>query len=115
MSVLIKGIKMPKCCVDCPCFYDFISCQALPVGDCDFSISEFDEYKERLPNCPLEEVDETKMSTHGRWIKKYRGNYSCSICGSWYTTTDDYGTITDDEIWYNYCPNCGAKMDGDIE
>lgn len=50
---------------------------------------------------------------HGKWIKKYRGNYSCSMCGTWYTTTDDYGTITDDEIWYNYCPNCGAKMSAD--
>ena len=63
MGVLIKGIKMPKCCVDCPCFYDFISCQALFDGTDDFSASGFDEYKMRLPNCPLVEVP-----PHGRLI-----------------------------------------------
>ncbi len=56
MSILIKGIKMPKCCADCPCFYDFISCQALSDGTDDFSASGFDEFKERLSNCPLVEV-----------------------------------------------------------
>lgn len=64
MSVLIKGIKMPKCCADCPCFYDFISCQALFDGTDDFSMSGFDEFKERLPNCPLVEVP----TPHGRLI-----------------------------------------------
>lgn len=59
--------------------------------------------------------EDVEKVRHGHWIKKYYGNYSCSMCGTWYTTTDDYGTITDDEIWYNYCPNCGARMDGDIE
>lgn len=63
MSVLIKGIKMPKCCADCPCFYDFISCQALSDGTEDFSASGFDEFRERLPNCPLVEVP-----PHGRLI-----------------------------------------------
>lgn len=64
MSILIKGIKMPKCCADCPCFYDFISCQALFDGTDDFSMSGFDEFKERLPNCPLIEVP----TPHGRLI-----------------------------------------------
>lgn len=63
MSVLIKGIKMPKCCADCPCFYDFISCQVLFDGTDDFSMSGFDEYKMRLPNCPLVEIP-----PHGRLI-----------------------------------------------
>lgn len=61
---MIKGIKMPKCCADCPCFYDFISCQALSDGTDDFSASGFDEYKKRLPNCPLVEVP----TPHGRLI-----------------------------------------------
>lgn len=63
MSVLIKGIKMPKCCADCPCFYDFISCQVLFEGTDDFSMSGFDEWKMRLPNCPLVEIP-----PHGRLI-----------------------------------------------
>lgn len=47
----------------------------------------------------------------GRWIKKYRGNYLCSVCGAWYRTIDDYGNIIDGEMTANYCESCGAKMD----
>lgn len=41
---------------------------------------------------------------HGRWIEKI-GRAKCSVCL--------------DECWadsamdYNFCPNCGAKMDGE--
>ena len=47
---------------------------------------------------------------HGRW-EKQRGLYSCSECGM----TCPYDVQADViEYWScNYCPNCGAKMDGD--
>ena len=35
---------------------------------------------------------------HGRW--KWNGEYVCSVCGG----------ISSRTKW-NYCPNCGAKMD----
>ena len=44
---------------------------------------------------------------HGRWLQKKHkifGNaydYVCSECGCDYALAE-----------YNYCPNCGAKMDG---
>ena len=42
---------------------------------------------------------------HGRWIfDPYAFSmmcYECSNCGEWHDTKS------------NYCPNCGAKMDGD--
>ena len=46
---------------------------------------------------------------HGRW-EKQRGLYSCSECGM----TCPYDVQADViEYWScNYCPNCGAKMDG---
>lgn len=46
---------------------------------------------------------------HGRWEKK-RGLYSCSECGK----TCPYDVQADViEYWAcNYCPHCGAKMDG---
>ena len=46
---------------------------------------------------------------HGRWEKK-RGLYSCSECGK----TCPYDVQADViEYWAcNYCPKCGAKMDG---
>ena len=46
---------------------------------------------------------------HGRW-EKQSGLYSCSECG----TTCPYDVQADViEYWAcNYCPHCGAKMDG---
>jgi hypothetical protein len=43
---------------------------------------------------------------HGQWVKvdivpNYMWNYRCSCCHS------------NGESRYNYCPNCGTKMDGD--
>ena len=44
---------------------------------------------------------------HGRWKNKqtnsiFTWRIECSVCGAEYNTT----------VGYNYCPNCGAKMDG---
>lgn len=49
---------------------------------------------------------------HGRW-EKQSGLYSCSECG----TTCPYDVQADViEYWAcNYCPNCGAKMDGGVK
>ena len=43
---------------------------------------------------------------HGRWIdaREYCGDYMCSNCEALYGTNK-----------FNYCPNCGAKMDGGAE
>ena len=44
---------------------------------------------------------------HGRWIEKdkyaFGTFYDCSICGN---------RILDNGHSWNYCPNCGAKMEG---
>ena len=45
---------------------------------------------------------------HGRWESveaKPRLIYSCSVCGEKWA----YGAI----FYMKYCPNCGAKMDGE--
>ena len=43
---------------------------------------------------------------HGRWIEQEKYTfgtmYDCSICGE---------RILDNGHSWNYCPNCGAKMD----
>lgn len=47
---------------------------------------------------------------HGRWIEQEKYTfgvmYDCSICGN---------RILDNGHSWNYCPNCGARMDGDAE
>ena len=50
---------------------------------------------------------------HGYWIEQENWTtddyyYTCSACG------EDYNTI-DGTPDYNFCPNCGAKMDGGVK
>ena len=46
---------------------------------------------------------------HGRWISD-EGDvlFHCSECDTQISTSWDY-----DDLQWNYCPSCGAKMDGD--
>ncbi len=56
---------------------------------------------------------------HGRWISDEayghikvidgvpNGSCICSVCGKWLTGSDEY------DVYGNYCPACGAKMDLD--
>ena len=57
---------------------------------------------------------------HGRWIEKWglydkgfyisrKVWYECSHCGMKTNYRDE---CFDKEVDYNYCPNCGSKMDG---
>ena len=53
----------------------------------------------------LPRVD-AKEVVHGRWIYEpveftYKKDIKCSVCGRYVDEPE------------NYCPNCGAKMDGD--
>ena len=43
---------------------------------------------------------------HGWWKEPYRLFVECSECGTGYVKYDFIARA-------NYCPNCGAKMDGD--
>ena len=56
-------------------------------------------FREDIEKLPI--VDAVEV-VHGRWrIIDFKGNVECSECG--YTM----------DLEYKYCPNCGAKMDGD--
>ncbi len=57
---------------------------------------------------------------HGYWLpmvaenkmtKDIRGARACSECGASYFSYYDVPDIED--VVPNYCPNCGARMDGD--
>ena len=54
-------------------------------------------------NAPIADVVEVR---HGRWIEQEKYTfgvmYDCSICGD---------RILNNGHSWNYCPNCGAKMD----
>ena len=51
---------------------------------------------------------------HGRWIEYPRAHYfKCGECK--YTVPYRKAHLTNGKREYNYCPNCGAKMDGGAE
>ena len=63
---------------------------------------------DRIPAADVQPV------RHGRWIGHDTGNGrlsidedTCSLCGSRFYQIAETGCD------WNFCPNCGAKMDGD--
>lgn len=65
------------------------------------------QYIEMIPAADVAPV------VHGRWKIKLLNDYqkysvTCSICG--WVGIDNYDSY-DDPSDFNYCPNCGAKMD----
>lgn len=46
---------------------------------------------------------------HGEWVYRYGSAWECSNCKSMIHLSDDTNAHP------NYCPQCGAKMDGGAE
>ena len=74
------------------------------AGDAHRAILEADP---RLAYCieRIKAVDAVEV-VHGRWKEPYRQYVVCSECGTGYVKYEFIERA-------NYCPNCGAKMDGD--
>ena len=77
----------------------------------DIMLLNFEQYIHLMPAADVAPV------RHGRW-KKSKGNerptengfvhddrYVCDCCG--------WGCCCETKLDFSYCPNCGAKMDGD--
>ena len=71
----------------------FVLSQMLNDGKLD---SLMDEHHSIIPAADVAPV------VHGRWKGEGMGDYSCSLCTE---------VVSGNE--YNYCPNCGARMDGE--
>lgn len=84
-----------------------------------------EEYSELDPDtgyhnlkwCAMEEAKDvlTMLPTvdaapvvHGRWID-HKDEHQCSVCKE-FTVVDSYVWV---QLRYDFCPNCGAKMDGE--
>lgn len=97
-------------CKDC---VHFEACVSFWYSDYDCDCSSFEESKEKHANSktcdyfkPTADVVEVR---HGEWVSNelcgYKYAFYCSECG-W---VDGY-PFNDR---HKYCPNCGAKMDGE--
>ncbi len=85
MSVIIKGMEMPKSCWDCGLCYNAVYCKELKVRFLDRE--DFEPGERRLPDCPLVPVPD-----HGRLIdadalfeevyKVWGTEYDASECNS---------------------------------
>lgn len=55
-------------------------------------------------------VDQSKEKGHGKWLLANDGDGKvCSICGT------DYCDLVLPVLEWNFCPNCGAKMESEGE
>ena len=74
-------------------------------GEHDQYTSGFDDAMDKVENFPAADVAPV---VHGEWLLRHIGHghyWECSVC---HTNPCIY--VTKDT---NYCPNCGAKMDGE--
>lgn len=111
--VAIKDMEMPNCCAKCDfkedyCFY----CNKLQKR-----IPQSNFFDSRLPDCPLVEIEERKVS---KWIVKNAKKQGYDIAGikTWYIqiVCNECG-FTETAIeghtgQLKYCPCCGAEMRG---
>ena len=72
--------------------------RSLPENYCE-GLYEATELIDDLPAADVAPV------RHGRWIYDHWCEFKCSVCGEFSNSKPYRGKE-------NYCPNCGAKMDG---
>ena len=66
-----------------------------------------EDFKRAIKKIPKGIIVDVAPVRHGRWVEKEKYTfgimYDCSLCEN---------RILDNGHPWNYCPNCGAKMDG---
>lgn len=65
-----------------------------------------------LANIPAADVVEVR---HGRWLTTdaYPHHLYCSVCYKTYAKNAKW--VNELDLPTNYCPNCGARMDKEVE
>lgn len=78
---------------------DAVTCIYYDTPEINLTAEKFEAAINGIPAADVAPV------LHGHWIRKPHWCVSCSYCGK---CTHDYECEVE---LYNYCPNCGAKMD----
>lgn len=71
------------------------------VSDVEKSKAKFETMKGVISLVKSQPTADVQEVRHGKWIKS-KNERKCSLCGYFYFTNTKS---------FNYCPNCGAKMD----
>lgn len=61
----------------------------------------------KIPAADVEPVRRGKFTRHVLKNANVPWGVDCSACGAWFVIGEDTAEK------YNYCPNCGARMDGE--
>lgn len=90
-------------------------CEGISCNECSFGTNE-DGMSEcvldkRIAELPTADV---APAAHGEWIPNESDrHHHCSVCGEDALCKEDWQFLDCVEILSEYCPNCGAKMDGE--
>lgn len=79
----------------------------LDVDECNHKRSQREIDLELIKSISVADVQPV---VHGRWISiGHKLSRICSVCNC----DEPYKFADDDANVYDYCPNCGARMDGE--
>lgn len=102
-AAALKHMKEMAGCATCD-NYNYVRCRACGWNDAMNIVEE------------LPAMDAAPVA-HGYWVKmtgmmppEYHGHYECSEC-QWHMKGLRNSWTREEEL--SYCPNCGAKMDGE--
>ena len=110
VKLYLEAGDIPKSCTEC-----FLGKRYGCVGDVEckvlgeyFTGNVKPPYKDRPDQCPLSEIP----VRHGTWkvVFHFAPYQKCSSCGFEMPMTA--GENTAEIRLYQYCPDCGARMDG---
>lgn len=74
-------------------------------------LNDWNEGQKYIRNLRIWHLEDSEPIKRGKWIKLYHDNYKCSECGSWWGSDYNDEVIND----FHYCPNCGARMTGEVK
>ena len=87
--------------IDADSFKDNLDIKA--IWDDDYEMDKFVRYMDEEPT-----VDAVPV-VHGRWILHEDGSATCTNCRR------HTKNCWDQDSFYRHCPDCGAKMDLEVE
>ena len=97
-GIYIPGMEMPDTCFHCKFNYKTMDSERSVYMECCFGNGT--SIISRPSDCPLAE------QKHGKWAKTKQEEFlRCSAC-------DGFVLLASISKDFNYCPNCGARMDG---